>query len=210
MSPVRELPRRHPVLLMLGMLALVLASGGLLHRLALKGVIDLPGLLGTRNHGQLIVPARALAELALHGERSGAAWQQRGWGVLLIIDQDCLRECRRRLHETRQVRTALGQDGRRLQRLLLVSGEGVSPELRSWLAHQHADVELLHGSPGEVAALQVDLDGVREGELFIVDPAGWLMMAYSAEQAARDLLDDLKFLLRNSRERPGGSGSRRT
>lgn len=44
------------LLVMLGTLALVIISATILHRLAVRGVIDLPALLGTSNRGTLVSP----------------------------------------------------------------------------------------------------------------------------------------------------------
>ena len=33
---------------------------------------------------------------------------------------------------------------------------------------------------------------------YLVDPAGWIMMSYSTDNSYKDVIADLKFLLKNS------------
>jgi hypothetical protein len=35
---------------------------------------------------------------------------------------------------------------------------------------------------------------------YLVDPAGWIMMSYNGEVHYKDVISDLKFLLKNSSE----------
>lgn len=189
------------LLVMLGTLALVIISATILHRLAVRGVIDLPALLGTSNRGTLVSPPLALAEMEVRAELAGVPDYTAlppMWSLLVAIDGACDDACRQHLYQTRQVRIALGRETDRVRRLLLVNAEGIELGLREWLQREHGDLLILHAPADQVARLRAEVGGVVQPAYFIVDPQGWLMMAYSPRQDPRDLLADMKFLLKYS------------
>lgn len=148
-------------------------------------------------HG-VVEPTGAAGELILPPVAVGDGIPRGKWTVLQVTGERCDGPCRQRLHDTRQVRTALHKDSTRVHRLLLHAG-AVSADFRSFIAVEHPDLEVATvetdnplfehiGAPGEHAA----------GALWIVDPLGNLMMHYPDQAPARGLLDDLKRLLRLS------------
>lgn len=189
------------LLVMLGTLLLVIISATILHRMAARGVIDLPALLGTSNRGTLVSPPLALTELEMRVELAGVPDYTAlppMWSLLVVIDGACDDACRQHLYQTRQVRIALGKETNRVRRLLLVGAERIELGLREWLQREHDDLLILHAPADQVARLRAEVGGVVQPAYFIVDPQGWLMMAYSSWQDPRDLLTDMKFLLKYS------------
>lgn len=191
---------RRTLLLMIGMLVLVIAAATTVYQLAEEGVIDLPALLGTSNRGVLVHPPLALSALELHTERAGA--QDYGalepkWTLLVASMEGCDERCEQSLYLTRQVRVALGRDLPRVRRVLLTASP-VEQGLRDWLLREHDDLLILHAKPDSIRQLQMAVEGIAHPAYFIADPQGWVMMTYRQQQNPKDLLGDMKFLLRNS------------
>ena len=66
-----------------------------------------------------------------------------------------------------------------------------------WLAQQHVGVTSLTLSPADLAALLPEVvDQPRQW--YVVDPAGWIMMRISDDLYYKDVISDLRFLLKHS------------
>lgn len=156
------------------------------------------------NHGQLISPPPSLAGLQLHDLQgrplAGDGWQGR-WLLVYPGLPTCDAECENLLYQIRQVRTALGKDTERVQRIYLLAEVPRDPVRLEALRGLHPDLLLaVLASPETVAQFpEADAATLWSGQqLYVVDPLGNLMMRYSATQEPKDILADLKRLLRLS------------
>lgn len=150
-------------------------------------------------HGTLITPARPLEPFTIARSDTDpyTLAQLRGhWTMLLPLDNQCGEDCRQRLHDTRQVFDALGEDRIRVRRVALAPDgrdtAGLAP-----LLERHPRLTVLE-QPTD-GALRRQLPEAAAGTVFLVDPHGNLMMRFDPEIAADGLLDDLEHLLKVSR-----------
>lgn len=159
----------------------------------------------TTNKGNFIIPPLSSELLGidqLHKET--AAFQQldghRKWVILLVAKGLCEQRCEQALYNARQVNIALGKDSDRVGRLLLFTEADVQlenvlaehPELVRQSVNQDRVDELI----AAVAAHDLSLENY---DMLLMDPLGNIMMHYKADQDGRDLLDDLKRLLKVSK-----------
>lgn len=156
------------------------------------------------NHGQLISPPQPLAGLQLHDLHGRPlaedAWQGR-WLLVYPGLPTCDAACEDLLYQTRQVRTALGKDMERVRRIYLLASIPPDPARLEALRGLHPDLLLaVLASPETVAQFpETDAAALWSGQqLYVVDPLGNLMMRYDATQEPKDILADLKRLLRLS------------
>jgi hypothetical protein len=146
--------------------------------------------LGKVNRGVLVLPPRQVPAGALPSASTGK------WTLVVVSEGACESQCRRRLYDTRQVRTALDRDLPRVQRLLVAVGDCCD---QAMLAHDHPDLTVMH-APADaplLAALKVDATEPA-GRIFVIDPLGNFMMWYAADAPAKGLLEDMKRLLKLS------------
>lgn len=184
-----------------------------------RGDIDIIGALGTANSGELLpepLNIRAFEFEAADGTKTSLSTSEPKWTLMLVNDgSSCDAECNELLYLTRQIRIAIGRDYQRTQRLLVVdtaidaiqsSGEVVNDEGET-KRESNDTVALLPQLEREHVDLKVwrrnDQPVVPEGQLmpnswYLVDPSGWVMMRYSTEVNYKDVIGDLKFLLKNS------------
>ena len=162
---------------------------------------------GTTNKGVLMQPPRQIDELRIVAA-DGKAWRhqdaQPDWSLLVIGEGPCAGECRQRLYLTRQIRTALGRDAERITRYYLQLDGAPDPEFAAFIGKEHPDLQLLRGERVGVQALlgrPGDPDPVAGHPVYIVDQRGFVMMYYLPAQSGRDTIDDLRFLLKYSREK---------
>jgi hypothetical protein len=154
--------------------------------------------VGHANHGELIIPARALPEVTLPAVTAPAQGRPlRGkWSLVYIGAGTCTAGCREALYLMRQTRLALNTDMARVARVFLVTGECCALE---FLAREHAGLTVLDASGPAAAALLREFPAqAREHTVFVVDPLGNLMMSYDARRNPHGLLEDLQKLLRLS------------
>ena len=160
---------------------------------------------GTTNKGSFIIPPVS-SELInvdkIHTEEPG--FQQldghRKWIILLLADSVCDQRCERSLYMSRQVNTALGKDANRVGRLLLQTKQdsklnsllGEHPQLIVRQISQNQVEDLIEA----VAMHDLLLDSF---DMLLIDPLGNIMMHYKSEQDGKDLLEDLKRLLKVSK-----------
>jgi hypothetical protein len=150
----------------------------------------------TVNYGELIEPAVLLPAL----EHADGTLLRDAWTVVHIDAGGCSETCGAALHDTRQVRLALGRNGDRVRRLLLESGQAPLP---ADLADRHPDLVVVRVGPREADLLEAfpapDDGPPAAGPIFLVDPLGNLMMRYPPDTDPGGLLEDLERLLRLSR-----------
>lgn len=196
-------------------LTMILAASWLWY-FVVRGDLDIVGALGTANNGQLLEPPRQLAEAGLLDGDGGAfdfAELEPQWSfVVPNVGDVCDAQCEKLLYLTRQIHLAMGKEYNRIRRFYISD---------SSVARTHLEVEALsddHPLPpgfpaylerehGQLRALEVN--GATLSRLFaehlstpdtwyLVDPAGWIMMSYDSSVSYKDVIADLKFLLKNS------------
>ncbi|MCX2979934.1 hypothetical protein EYC98_03545 [Halieaceae bacterium IMCC14734] len=166
------------------------------------GDIDIVQIMGTANRGELLDPPQPLQDLQLQ-LASGEAYTpvselEPSWKILVVGGSLCATECEQALYYTRQIHTAMGKYQNRIERLYLLP-DAINAERRAAeLAAEHPKLKVLYNAGPE----QLELGVVRpDGVLpayYLVDPRGWVMMYYRSGTDGKEVMADLKFLLKNS------------
>ncbi len=173
--------------------------------LLLVGVPMIAGLLTfrwsnrghTSNYGTIVEPSQLPAEpLADIGGSPFEFAALRGrWVLVMEGPGTCNELCRKRLFLMRQIRTALGKDMGRVERVWMVS-DGTMPD--STLIAEHAGTRVVRAAGSRALAL-LNANGGEPASFYLVDPQGNVMLRYPNDPDARRVLKDLEHLLRLSR-----------
>jgi hypothetical protein len=181
-----------------------------------RGELDLVGMVGTANRGTLVQPPRLLAEANLV-EQNGMAFHyaelEPRWTLLIPgAGARCDVACEHNLYLTRQIHLALGKEFNRIRRVYVSESKVVDtllavPQLSdqrpapdsfsAYLADEHRGLTALVLESGSYQQLFAEHGGDPD-TWYLVDPAGWVMMSYNAQTSYKDVIADLKFLLKNS------------
>ena len=209
---------RMVLLLIMGLpLTMILAASWLWYFVE-QGNLDLVGSLGTHNNGSLVQPPRQLDDFPLlddEGREFKYVDLERRWTLLVANPgAECAETCERSLYLARQIHTAIGKEYNRLRRMY-VSGaatadtrlaipelsDGSAPpeNLAAYLEREQRGLTALEVSP-EVYNTLFPEQLAAEDTWYLVDPSGWVMMSYKHEISYKDVISDLKFLLKNSSE----------
>jgi hypothetical protein len=198
-------------------LTMILAASWLWY-FVVKGDLDLVGALGTANRGELVRPPRQLDDIRL-SEQTGAAIRYadlpRKWRLVVPNPgEECATSCEQLLYLTRQIHIAMGKEFKRIGRLYLserpvasttlaiadLSDDRPAPDsFDAFLATEHRGLRALTLAPGGYQSLFPEQRD-DASTWYLVDPAGWVMMSYNSEVGYKDVISDLKFLLKNSSE----------
>jgi hypothetical protein len=153
---------------------------------------------GSSSKGELITPARPLIATGLRlpdGTAAGTDPLQGKWSLVYVGDGACNDDCRAALVYARQSRLALNNEMTRVQIVMLASAHCCEPSI----AGHVPGIRMFDASSPDAAPLLAQFPGERRARsLFIVDPLGNLMMRHEAADTSKDLLTDLKKLLKLS------------
>ena len=158
---------------------------------------------GRTNYGTLILPTRALPDLALRevGGREVKAASLRGqWLLIAVGPSQCEAACEKRLFMQRQLREMLGRDRDRLDKVWLVTDDGVPREaLLAATQRSAVPVATLQVSrPALAQWLAPEAGQQLEDHLYLVDPLGEWMMRIPANAAPARVKRDLDRVMRGS------------
>jgi hypothetical protein len=179
-----------------------------------QGHVDVLGSVGTANHGELIHPPRSVSdEIFQHEGVAETLWQDlpAKWRLLVVQRGEvCDAICQQQLYQTRQIHLALGKDFNRVGRVVLSNtapkAVTVTPEvaqgsstasLSDWLAQEHVGVIALTVPSDRLSTLAPEALK-SPAQWYVVDPAGWIMMRVSDDLYYKDVISDLRFLLKHS------------
>lgn len=154
------------------------------------------------NYGTLVEPTRAMPALALRdmdGKRVDAQSLKGQWLLVSVGPADCDAGCQERLFMQRQLREMLGRERDRIDKLWLLTDDGVpAPALRSALSGDPS-LQMLRAPRDAVAAwLQAEAGASLEQHLYLVDPMGEWMMRFPVDAEPARVKRDLDKLLRAS------------
>ena len=157
---------------------------------------------GHTNNGTLVQPVVPVQALNLQ-TASGTPLQQR-FGVevdeprwlLLVVSDQCLAQCEELLYLARQVNIALGKNATRVARAAAL-GQLPAELARRW-SSDYGLMERLSPVPGTRPVWPDGINPESEPRILLVDPFGNIMMHYGPDNTGKDMLEDLKHLLRIS------------
>ncbi len=166
------------------------------------GQIGLP--TATTNHGRLILPPLQGEDWGLDEVVKADNFIQfdgkTKWVMLMVGEGPCTAQCEQQLYLTRQLNIALGKEVDRVTRLLWADPqtEGLDAALKE---HKLLVVEPFSDARFQALAQILKDHNVTLApyDILLMDPLGNIMMHYNQVNSGKDILDDLKRLLKVSK-----------
>ena len=154
---------------------------------------------GRTNYGELLDPQRATDGLVVReADGTPAALDAlRGkWVLLTVATQGCDERCAARLYAMRQVRLTTGRERDRVERVLLLSGDGApAPSLLA----EHEGLRVWRTTEDLARWLPPEQGGLLQDHIFVVDPLGNVMLRFPRSADPNRMKKDIARLLRASR-----------
>lgn len=137
-------------------------------------------------HGQMLGDGQTRSDLGVEARDSR-------WQLLVSTPAACDQDCRQLVYLARQIQVGLGRDASRASHALAVA-QPVAADYQALLAREYPQLQ------------RYPLDLQRYGQrvsqpgaqLWIVDPHGNLVLRYDAKVNGKDVLNDLRHLLKLS------------
>lgn len=150
---------------------------------------------GSIAHGILLTQPRLLPTGVMFLNEGATADFAGKWSLLYIGRGDCDDACQEALYRTRQVRRALGKEMSRVQRLYIsTSGKPDS----GFLATDHPGLLVMADGLASRDVVLAALGEFAEGDVFIADPIGNVVLRFPAGTPMKDMHEDLSLLLKAS------------
>jgi len=161
----------------------------------------------TTNKGNLITPVRSVPVFVastIDGKSFSREDLEGKWTMFYIESSSCDKSCESNLYTIRQSRLGMGGEKDRVQRVLLLNGQGNDDALDMYKKeHNGMTVMKLDDATRTEVIKSFEFDGLPAAEsaqrIYFIDPLGNLMMHYGSDVNPRSVVKDLERLLKYSR-----------
>lgn len=142
---------------------------------------------GRSYHGELIGNGQTRADLGVQAD------EQR-WQILVTASKDCAVDCQQLVYLARQIQISLGREAGRASHAL-AAAQPLSADYAAKLDREYPQLQRYPLDAGVFAKTTGDK---AVPQLWIVDPHGNLVLRYEPNVKGKDLLNDLRHLLKLS------------
>ncbi|MGH2422602.1 hypothetical protein ACRCF9_19100 [Pseudomonas canadensis] len=138
-------------------------------------------------HGEMIGNGQTRADI-------GVQTDEQRWQLLVTAPTVCAADCQQLVYLARQLQISLGRDASRASHAL-ASAQPVSAEYETKLKVEYPQLQRY---PLDLPTFSKGAAAPGDAQLWIVDPHGNLVLRYDAKAKGKDLLNDLRHLLKLS------------
>lgn len=213
MTPDTKNKLKLAFLLLITVLPVTLAT------LSFNSAIENGDIAGTRNKGTLILPPADISALGMVDAQGNPTfrsfeeeianlqdqddYQIKPWLMVFVTGKSCDENCKDRIHYLKQLHIALGKNIQRVRRYYLsASPEPLSEEISTLFREEYPSMGVAYGNLESIQrgmrAAGVELSLTDRNYVLLIDPVGNVMMYYTDEQSAEDIMTDLETLLKYS------------
>jgi hypothetical protein len=144
-------------------------------------------------HGELLGGGQNRSELGVVVSGDAAQAETR-WQLLVTAPEECSLDCQQLVYLARQIQIGLGRESSRATHSL-ASGTPLSEAYQSQLQSEYPQLGRFTLDRQRYAQLQ---KGDATVQLWIIDPHGNLVLRYDAKADGKNVLNDLRLLLKLS------------
>ncbi|AZE08389.1 MULTISPECIES: hypothetical protein [Pseudomonas] len=138
-------------------------------------------------HGELIGNGQSRADIGVQADETR-------WQILVTAPRDCAVDCQQLVYLARQIQISLGRDASRASHALAAA----QPLDTDYQAKLQREYPQLQRYPLDLPTFAKGASDQGAPLLWIVDPHGNLVLRYDARVKGKDLLNDLRHLLKLS------------
>ncbi|WP_460421105.1 hypothetical protein [Pseudomonas sp. ZL2] len=138
-------------------------------------------------HGEMIGNGQTRTDL-------GVSADEGRWQLLVSTPKDCALDCQQLVYLARQIQIGLGRDASRASHAL-AAGQPLASDYQAKLDREYPQLQRYSLDLSRYGAVS---QGKQDAQLWIIDPHGNLVLRYDARVKGKDLLNDLRHLLKLS------------
>lgn len=213
MSPETKNKLKLTFLLLITALPVTLAT------ISFQSATDIGDVAATSNKGHLINPPTDISALAMRDVDGNTAFRTfeeeiatldeseeyeiKPWLMVFVTARQCSVACEERLHYLQQLHIALGKNIQRVRRYYLnAAGEPINVDTATKFREDFPSMGIVQSDAATLeqnmqdAGVQWNLNA--QDYVVFIDPVGNVMMYYTDEHSAEDIMTDLETLLKYS------------
>ncbi|MDD1015579.1 hypothetical protein [Pseudomonas rubra] len=138
-------------------------------------------------HGEMIGIGQTRVDLGVPAEEGR-------WQLLVSTPGACGLDCQQLVYLARQIQIGLGRDASRASHAL-AAAQPLAGDYQAKLAREYPQLQRY---PLDLSRYGTVSQGKQDAQLWIIDPHGNLVLRYDARVKGKDLLNDLRHLLKLS------------
>lgn len=142
---------------------------------------------GRSYHGELIGNGQTRADLGVQAD-------EERWQMLVTAPKDCAVDCQQLVYLARQIQIGLGRDAGRASHAL-AAAQPLSAVYEAKLSREYPQLQRY---PLDATTFSKTTGDKATPQLWIIDPHGNLVLRYEPNVKGKDLLNDLRHLLKLS------------
>lgn len=142
---------------------------------------------GRSYHGEMIGDGKSRADLGVDAD------EQR-WQLLVSAPKECGLDCQQLVYLARQIQVGLGRDASRASHALATT-QPLTGDYQARLDREYPQLQRYPLNPDKYGAVS---QGKQDAQLWVIDPHGNLVLRYDARVKGKDVLNDLRHLLKLS------------
>ncbi|VVM95001.1 hypothetical protein PS645_02984 [Pseudomonas fluorescens] len=142
---------------------------------------------GRSYHGELIGNGQTRADLGVHA-------QEERWQLLVTAPKGCSVDCQQLVYMARQIQIGLGREAGRATHAL-AAAQPLSSDYDAKLTREYPQLQRY---PLDLTTFSKATGDQAVPQLWIIDPHGNLVLRYEPTVKGKDLLNDLRHLLKLS------------
>lgn len=158
------------------------------------------------HHGDLIKPVININSVVFHDPVQKISFKGKAlkgkWWLIYVAPTRCYQDCQNTLYNMQQIRLALGKNTSKVERLYISNPYCPISTCEQTASQSFAQMKRANLEKAEFDGLFGMSNNAGEdtqGDLYILDPQGNLMMYYPGNKEARDILSDIKRLVKISK-----------
>tara|TARA_R110001592_G_scaffold82094_5_gene243337 strand:+ start:5296 stop:5946 length:651 start_codon:yes stop_codon:yes gene_type:complete len=205
--------------LKLTFLLLITALPVSLATMSFKSAIENGDIAATSNKGHLIIPPADISALDMRDREGNPAfltfeeelatlsdseeYEIKPWLLVFVTAKECEVACMERVHYLQQLHIALGKNIQRVRRYYInASGEAFDTQTATVFRDEYPSMGITYSDAAVLernlreAGAELTLDD--QDYVILIDPVGNVMMYYTDEHSAEDIMTDLETLLKYS------------
>ena len=142
---------------------------------------------GRSYHGELIGNGQTRADLGVQAD-------EERWQMLVTAPKDCAVDCQQLVYLARQIQIGLGREAGRASHAL-AAAQPLSADYEAKLTREYPQLQRY---PLDAGVFSKTTGDKATPQLWIIDPHGNLVLRYDPAVKGKDLLNDLRHLLKLS------------
>jgi len=166
-------------------------------------LFNVGGTENTVNKGEFVKAGVQLLDMKLQTTENKAATEKDlygHWHMMVFMNDTCDKQCEETIYTVRQIKTSLHKESPRFVNVLIHFDKNIDSEFKEKIKTHYANFDRYFADK-EIFNRALDVSGddlIKKNLIYIVDPIGNVILKYNKEKTAKDIISDIKRLLKAS------------